>query len=102
MFLAGGPPLPPSRVDGNLIIGIIGGLVSLTFLIICVIFWWRRKKGEMHIPVLLTKEELIKEGRGSPIFDEEELNEEEINEEEEIDEEKINEKMRRKGLMRKM
>ena len=77
MFLTGGPPLPPARVDGNLIIGIIGGLVSLTFLIICVIFWWRRKKGEMNIPVLIRKEELIKEGRSSPDFDEEELNEEE-------------------------
>ena len=31
----------------------------------------------MNIPVLLWKEELIKEGRRSPVFDEEELNEEE-------------------------
>ena len=37
-----------TQVDTNLIIGLIGGLVSITFLIICVIFW-RQKE--------LTKEE---------------------------------------------
>ena len=50
-----------TQVDTNLIIGLIGGLVSLTFLIICVIFWRQRT-------MLLIRKELTKEERNSQEF----------------------------------